>query len=57
MKKFFGGGKTFIGAIIVGASAIVGFCGYPDVAKLIGGLGASLGVIGIGHKIEKNTNK
>ena len=53
MKDFFGGGKSIAGMVIVAAGAIANYLGYPDIGKLIAGLGASLFGIGLAHKVEK----
>ncbi len=47
------GWKTWAGAAIIGAGAILNFLGLPEFGKIVMGLGAALGVVGIGHKIEK----
>ena len=47
------GWKTWLGAALVGASAVVGYTGNSELAKVLLALGAALGVVGIGHKIEK----
>jgi hypothetical protein len=57
MKSLFGSGKTFVGMIIVAGGAICGYLGYPDVAKLVISVGASLGVIGAAHKVQKLVDK
>ena len=57
MKKFFGGGKSVGGAIVAGAGAIACYLGYPDVGKMIIGLGGSLFGIGIAHKLQKGNDK
>ncbi len=47
------GWKTWAGAGVVGAGAILGFLGLPEISKIVMSLGAALGIVGIGHKIEK----
>lgn len=47
------GWKTWTGAGLVAASAVLGYLGEPEAAKGLLGLGAALGIIGVGHKIEK----
>ena len=49
------GWKTITGAIIVAIGAILNFTGYAGAADVIMGIGASLGIIGIGHKIDRIT--
>lgn len=53
----FGYGKTIAGAIIVAAGAFCGFMGYTDYQNTIIAVGAALGLVGIGHKIERLVNK
>jgi hypothetical protein len=53
MKDLFGGGKTFVGMIIVAGGAILAYLGYADVAKMVVTLGGSLGVVGVAHKVQK----
>jgi len=48
------GYKTWIAAAIVAAGAVLTFLGYEDLSKAIMGLGGALGLIGLGHKIEKS---
>lgn len=47
------GWKTWTGALIIGVSAVVKHFGYLEVADLLLGVGTALGLIGVGHKIEK----
>ena len=47
------GWKTWTAAGIVALSAILKFMGYEEVAGAILALGGSLGLVGLGHKIEK----
>jgi|Deesub1362A_J573_1020465.scaffolds.fasta_scaffold42083_2 hypothetical protein len=49
------GWKTWAGAALVAASAILGFMGKPDAAKALMALGAAFGLVGLGHKIEKSS--
>ncbi len=51
------GWKTWSGAVIVAAGAVLEYLGYPEIAKTLMALGAALGLIGIGHKIEKVSEK
>jgi hypothetical protein len=48
------GWKTWAGAVLVAASAALGFLGEPEAAKAVLGFGAAFGIAGIGHKIEKS---
>jgi hypothetical protein len=57
MKSLFGNGKTFIGMVTVGAGAICGYLGYPDIAKLVMSIGGSIGVVGVAHKVQKLVDK
>ncbi len=47
------GYKTYLGALIMGGGAALAYLGFPDVGKALEGLGLSLGLIGIGHKLAK----
>ena len=47
------GWKTWAGAALVGASAVLGFLGYSELAEMALTVGGALGVIGVAHKIEK----
>jgi len=49
------GWKTITGAIIVAIGAFLNFTGYVGLADVIMGIGASLGIIGIGHKIDRKS--
>lgn len=49
-----GGWKTWTGAFFVALGAVLTFLGYEELSKAIMGLGAAIGVVGLGHKIEKN---
>lgn len=48
-----GGWKTWAGAALVAAGAVAEYFGYPEVAKAVMAIGAALGLVGLGHKIEK----
>jgi menaquinone-dependent protoporphyrinogen IX oxidase len=50
-----GGWKTWAAAILIGACSAARFLGWIDdkMVELIMSLAAALGLIGIGHKIEK----
>lgn len=47
------GWKTWAGAILIGGSAVATFLGYREIGDLMVAIGTSVGIIGIGHKIEK----
>ena len=49
------GWKTITGAIIVAVGAVLNFTGYAGLADVVMGFGASLGIIGIGHKVDKSS--
>lgn len=48
------GWKTWAGAILVIGSGALGQFGMADVGHAVFNLGVALGLIGVGHKIEKN---
>ena len=48
------GWKTWLGAAFVAASAVLEFFGYHEYASALLTFGAAIGLVGIGHKIEKN---
>ena len=47
------GWKTWAGAAIMGASAVLKFLGYDELAELVLVVGTALGLIGLAHKVEK----
>ena len=47
------GWKTWTGAILIAASGILHTVGLTEIANLITTIGAAIGIVGIGHKIEK----
>lgn len=49
------GWKTIAGALIIGGSAALNYYGYGKEAELVLTVGAALGLIGIGHKLDKAT--
>jgi hypothetical protein len=51
------GWKTWTGAGIVAAGAVLTYFGMDEVAKALIGLGGALGLIGLGHKVEKGPLK
>ena len=48
------GWKTWAAAIIIGSGAALNYLGYKEIADLLFGVGTATGLVGIGHKIEKN---
>jgi len=51
------GWKTWLGVIVTIVGTMYGmYNGTIDVATGIQAIGASVGVIGIGHKLDKNTD-
>ena len=49
------GWKTWAGAAIIGVGAGLEVLGYGEVAKAAMAFGGALGIIGVGHKIEKSS--
>lgn len=47
------GWKTIAGALIIAGSAALNYYGYPKEAELMLTIGAGLGLIGIGHKLDR----
>ena len=47
------GWKTWLGAALVGCAAAARALGYEAISEVLLMLGAALGAVGIGHKIEK----
>jgi hypothetical protein len=49
------GWKTYTGAAIIGGAAAAVYMGWisPDQERLVIGLAAALGLIGLGHKLDK----
>ena len=47
------GWKTIGGAVVIGAAAALDVLGYGQYTQAIMMLGSALGMVGIGHKIEK----
>jgi hypothetical protein len=39
--------------VIVAGGAALEFLGYPEFAKVLYGIGGALGLVGLGHKMEK----
>lgn len=48
------GWKTWMAAGFVVVAAVVRFFGYEEISDLLLCVGGSFGLIGLGHKIEKN---
>jgi len=53
-KTMMHGWKTWAGAGLIAAAAVLNYFGYVEIAKLVLVVGGSLGLIGLGHKIEKS---
>lgn len=47
MEKKFYKSKTLWGAVLVLAGAVLSAAGYPDLAKIILGLGGAMGLVGL----------
>ena len=47
------GYKTYIGAALVGISAILEVLGYAEIAKVVLTIGGTLGIVGVRHAIKK----
>jgi hypothetical protein len=47
------GWKTWAGAALIGAGAVLSFLGQPVLGELLTRLGEGLALIGVAHKIEK----
>jgi len=47
------GWKTYLGAILIGAGFTLDALGMSPLGEILKGIGATVGVIGLGHKIEK----
>jgi hypothetical protein len=48
------GWKTYAGCAIVAAGAVLTFLGHDELGKMVLGVGAALGITGIGHKLDKS---
>ena len=51
------GWKTITGALIIGAGAALKFLGYDGIAETVMAVGGALGLVGVGHKLDKNGMK
>jgi len=47
------GWKTYAGCAIVAAGAVLKFLGYAEIADMVMVVGGSLGLVGVGHKLDK----
>jgi len=47
------GWKTWCAAGLVALSAVLGFFGYDELGRIVLEFAAAVGLIGVGHKIEK----
>lgn len=45
--------KTILGASLIAASAVAKAFGYVDIAKGLLTVGSAIGVVGLGHKLDK----
>ncbi len=52
-----GGGKTLVAAIIIGIGAGLKAAGLEPFDDILMQVGAALGLIGIGHKVERAIKK
>ena len=48
------GWKTILGGALIGASSILKWLDLSEVGDLLMTIGLATGIIGLGHKIEKN---
>lgn len=55
-KGHMGGWKTWAAALIIGGGAVATAFGHLEIAKILYAIGGALGIVGIGHKIEKSGN-
>ncbi len=55
--NFVGGGKTLIASIIIAVSAGLKASGLEPFDDILLQIGIALGVIGIGHKVERVIKK
>jgi len=55
LKDIMGGWKTWTAAGIIGIAAVLEFFGRVEVGNALLMLGAALGIVGLGHKIEKSS--
>lgn len=51
------GWKTWAGAGLIAVSAVLEYLGNAEAGAAVLTLGAALGLVGIGHKVEKNTRR
>jgi len=56
-QKIMGGWKTWMLIVLLLASVVLTFMGHPIFAKILLGLGASIGVFGIAYKTVKVSTK
>jgi hypothetical protein len=48
------GWKTWIGAAMVASVSVLKYCGMDQEAEAVLYFGAAMGLVGIGHKVEKS---
>ena len=53
MNMNLNGYKTYIGAAIIGISAALDILGYGQYSQAVMLIGSALGLVGIGHKLDK----
>lgn len=53
LKKHMHGWKTYTAAFIVAGGAAATALGHPEIARVLYAIGGALGLVGLGHKIEK----
>lgn len=53
MRKRMQGWKTWSGAILIAGSVVLKALGKPHYADMVEQTGIALGLVGVGHKIEK----
>lgn len=50
------GWKTWAGVILIGLSAALKAAGQEDYSQILTLLGTTMGLVGIGHKLDKSSN-
>lgn len=49
------GWKTYVGAAIMAATAVLGYLGYGQYNEALFAIGAALGIYGLRHKMERGS--
>lgn len=57
MGNLFNGKKTYIGAALIAAAAVLNYLGYSELGDVLIQLGVALGLFGMAHKIAKHTKQ